>query len=133
MGIVNNSAYLRHVQTERVECNEHALVHHHSTRTVRLAEVGVRCVTVDRIAARQIPRISVDRRVHRDSGADSQHKHPCHEGLLKMSNARIARYIVRIVEVRVLSLCKAEASLLVSGDAFSWVCMEQRGVMDYAN
>ena len=73
--------HLRHVQTEGVERHEHALVHHHGTRTVRLANVGVGCVAVDGVAAGQIPRVRVDRRVYGYAGADSQNKYACYESL----------------------------------------------------
>lgn len=75
--------YLRHVQAERVERDEHPLIHHHRTGTVSLADVRVGRVAVDRVAASQVPWVGVDRRVYRHSRADPQHKHACYKSLVQ--------------------------------------------------
>lgn len=69
------------MQAEGVEGHEHTLVHHHGTRPVGLADVGVGRIAVDGVSARQVPRVRVDRRVHRYTGADAQNKHACYESL----------------------------------------------------
>ena len=69
------------MQTERVEGHEHSLVHHHGTRPVRLAYVGVGRVAVDGVPAGQVPRVCVDRRVYGYTSADPQNKHACYKSL----------------------------------------------------
>lgn len=83
-----HNTHLRNVQAERVEGHEHALVHHHGTRPVGLADVGVGGVAVDGVSARQVPRVRVDRRVHRHTGADAQNKDACYESLRRGESTR---------------------------------------------
>lgn len=73
--------YLRNMQAEGVEGDENALVHHHRARAVGLADVRVGGVAVDRVSARQVSWIRVDRRVHRYPSSDPQDEHARHECL----------------------------------------------------
>lgn len=69
------------MQAEGVERDEYSLVHHHGTHAVLLADVGIGCVAVDGVSARQVPRVRVDGRVNRHTGTDPQHKHARYESL----------------------------------------------------